>query len=190
MIHHYHFPKSLATACGSPCYAAPELVMRRDGYQGMPVDVWSCGVILYAMLMGYLPFETEASKFYGKPDQSMMAMLTWIITSVTPMQHFDCPNPFPFQEKGRIYEEDVASSSFVSHHHSSDQSTSMVSFCHIINTYLMATTHESVYFRTEVMFGWIIREGVIACTGIGKFLARPWYLSNLFLHSSTFQQEL
>jgi serine/threonine protein kinase len=49
----------LKTACGSPCYAAPEMLTRetRQGYEGHPVDVWSLGVTLFAMLCGYLPFE-------------------------------------------------------------------------------------------------------------------------------------
>jgi protein-serine/threonine kinase len=36
----------MQTSCGSPCYAAPELVVSDSLYTGRKVDVWSCGVIL------------------------------------------------------------------------------------------------------------------------------------------------
>ena len=36
----------MQTSCGSPCYAAPELVVTDGLYAGRKVDVWSCGVIL------------------------------------------------------------------------------------------------------------------------------------------------
>lgn len=49
----------LETSCGSPHYASPEIVMGKN-YHGSPSDVWSCGVILFALLTGYLPFDDKS----------------------------------------------------------------------------------------------------------------------------------
>ena len=56
----------LSTACGSPCYAAPEMLSGKK-YSGLNIDIWSSGIVLYAMLCGYLPFEdNENPKLYKK----------------------------------------------------------------------------------------------------------------------------
>lgn len=56
----------LKTPCGSPCYAAPEMILGRK-YGGSHIDIWSCGITLFAMVCGYLPFEDKNNdKLYKK----------------------------------------------------------------------------------------------------------------------------
>lgn len=56
----------LFSECGSPCYAAPEMILGK-AYDGRKTDAWSCGIILFAMLCGFLPFENEdVSVLYKK----------------------------------------------------------------------------------------------------------------------------
>ena len=51
----------LSTKCGSPSYAVPE-ILKRTKYDGFKSDIWCCGIILFAMLSGYLPFEGADNK--------------------------------------------------------------------------------------------------------------------------------
>ena len=48
----------LRTSCGSPHYASPE-ICNGEAYNGAAADIWSCGVILFALLAGRLPFDDD-----------------------------------------------------------------------------------------------------------------------------------
>lgn len=62
----YEIGATLKTACGSPCYAAPEMIAGKR-YHGLKTDIWSSGVVFYAMVCGYLPFEDpKTSNLYKK----------------------------------------------------------------------------------------------------------------------------
>jgi 5'-AMP-activated protein kinase catalytic alpha subunit len=69
----------LHTTCGTPAYVAPE-VIKRKGYDGSKADIWSCGVVLFVLLAGYVPFN----------DSNLMDMYRKISNA-----DFKCPNWFP-----------------------------------------------------------------------------------------------
>ncbi|KAL1372847.1 hypothetical protein HN51_002913 [Arachis hypogaea] len=77
----------LHTTCGTPAYVAPE-VIRKKGYDGAKADIWSCGVILYVLLAGYLPFR----------DKNLIEMYRKIAKA-----DFKCPQWFPVDAKRLLY---------------------------------------------------------------------------------------
>ncbi|CAH9078323.1 unnamed protein product [Cuscuta europaea] len=77
----------LKTTCGTPNYVAPEVLSHR-GYNGALADVWSCGVILYVLIAGYLPFDdVDLTTLYGKIERA----------------EFSCPSWFPVGAKSLIH---------------------------------------------------------------------------------------
>ncbi|XP_050392898.1 maternal embryonic leucine zipper kinase [Patella vulgata] len=68
----------LFTCCGSPAYAAPELISGKQ-YLGAEADLWSMGVLLYALLCGYLPFDDEKiPSLYRKIQSGKYEVPDWL----------------------------------------------------------------------------------------------------------------
>lgn len=70
----------LSTRCGSPDYAAPEIVKNLD-FDGRISDVWSLGVVIYGLLVGSLPFTPHQNKVTNRNRQLcyniVSAEITW-----------------------------------------------------------------------------------------------------------------
>eukprot|EP00425_Heterocapsa_triquetra_P034187 CAMPEP_0195099418 /NCGR_PEP_ID=MMETSP0448-20130528/58269_1 /TAXON_ID=66468 /ORGANISM="Heterocapsa triquestra, Strain CCMP 448" /LENGTH=264 /DNA_ID=CAMNT_0040134303 /DNA_START=39 /DNA_END=829 /DNA_ORIENTATION=+ len=78
----YQDGQLLQTACGSPCYAAPEMIAGLKYVPSM-VDIWSCGVILFALVCGYLPFEDQNhAELYKKILAAEYEMPTFVSKEV------------------------------------------------------------------------------------------------------------
>ncbi|KAK7284024.1 hypothetical protein RIF29_13775 [Crotalaria pallida] len=71
----------LHTTCGTPNYVAPEVIQDK-GYDGAKADLWSCGVILYVLMAGYLPFEdSNLISLYKKIFKANFTCPPWFSTS-------------------------------------------------------------------------------------------------------------
>ncbi|XP_039118342.1 CBL-interacting serine/threonine-protein kinase 21-like isoform X2 [Dioscorea cayenensis subsp. rotundata] len=67
----------LSTACGSPSYVAPEVITKKN-YKGAAADVWSCGVVLFELLAGHLPFEDGSlTNLYRKITRAEYTCPSW-----------------------------------------------------------------------------------------------------------------
>ncbi|KAL6974199.1 Son of sevenless 2, variant 2 [Sarracenia purpurea var. burkii] len=77
----------LHTTCGTPNYVAPEVLSNR-GYDGAAADVWSCGVILYVLMAGYLPFEeTDLPTLYKKVNAAEFSCPFWFSAEAKMLIH-------------------------------------------------------------------------------------------------------
>ncbi|EPS70454.1 hypothetical protein M569_04293, partial [Genlisea aurea] len=84
----------LHTTCGTPNYVAPE-VINNKGYDGAKADIWSCGVILYVIMAGYLPFEeSNLMALYKKIFKADFTCPAWFSSSARKLiQRILDPNP-------------------------------------------------------------------------------------------------
>ena len=98
----------LYTPCGSPCYASPEMVTG-NSYNGIMIDVWSTGIILFAMLCGYLPFEDKNNeKLFKKIAECKIEYPEYISEEARDlMKQIIVPNP-----KERITINDIKKHNF------------------------------------------------------------------------------
>ena len=58
LSNYFNGEKNLETPCGSPSYASPEII-KGEAYNGFSIDIWASGIIMFAMLCGYLPFDDD-----------------------------------------------------------------------------------------------------------------------------------
>ncbi|PQQ21734.1 CBL-interacting serine/threonine-protein kinase 9 isoform X1 [Prunus yedoensis var. nudiflora] len=84
----------LHTACGTPNYVAPE-VLNNKGYDGTSSDIWSCGVILFVLMAGYLPFdEPNLIALYRKICKAEFSCPSWFSSGAKKLiQRILDPNP-------------------------------------------------------------------------------------------------
>ena len=100
----------LSTSCGSPNYAAPEVISGRL-YAGPEVDVWSSGVILYALLCGRLPFDDENIP-------SLFRKIKSIRWTLIPPRWFVPSSEFPLERSPRTHSGGADERPHQAYHHS------------------------------------------------------------------------
>ena len=151
----------LETPCGSPCYASPEMLSGQS-YNGFKIDIWASGIILFAMLCGFLPFDhkdndklflkiLECKIQYPKNLSKMAKDLLKKILVPDPNKRITIPEikKHPFYLKGKEIFESNFTIYQVSQDESSDSndSSSSIEYNTLDNNYIL---YEKNY-KSEIM---------------------------------------
>ncbi|KAH7428722.1 hypothetical protein KP509_09G014400 [Ceratopteris richardii] len=82
LVHQQRGDRILHSACGTPNYVAPEVAFHK-GYNGAKADIWSCGIILFVMMAGYLPFDdSNLIHLYRKMQRAKLNFPPWFSPEV------------------------------------------------------------------------------------------------------------
>lgn len=150
----------LETPCGSPCYASPEMLSGQN-YDGFKIDIWASGIILFAMLCGFLPFDhkdndklflkiLECKIQYPKNLSKMAKDLLKKILVPDPRKRITIPEikKHPFYLKGKEIFESNFTIYQVSQDESSDSSdSSSLEYNTLDNNYILCEKN----IKSEIM---------------------------------------
>ena len=151
----------LETPCGSPCSASPEM-LSGESYNGFKIDIWASGIILFAMLCGFLPFDhkdndklflkiLECKIQYPKSLSKMAKDLLKKILVPDPNKRISIPEikKHPFYLKGK----EIFESNFTIYQVSRDVSTdsnessSSIEYNTLDNNYILCEKN----YKSEIM---------------------------------------
>nr|XP_033812667.1 maternal embryonic leucine zipper kinase isoform X2 [Geotrypetes seraphini] len=119
----------LMTCCGSPAYAAPELIQGK-AYIGSEADIWSMGVLMYALLCGYLPFDDDnVMLLYRKimVDPKKRITIKHLLNHQWLLQGYKCPVEWQSKYPLGYIDEDCITELSVFHKQSKQSMTNLVS---------------------------------------------------------------
>ncbi|XP_021892644.1 CBL-interacting serine/threonine-protein kinase 3 isoform X2 [Carica papaya] len=107
----------LHTTCGTPNYVAPEVLNDR-GYDGATADLWSCGVILFVLLAGYLPFDdSNLMNLYKKISAAEFTCPPWLSFSAMKLiTRILDPNPMSETEETNLDDVEAVFKDSEEHH--------------------------------------------------------------------------
>ncbi|CAA7409881.1 unnamed protein product [Spirodela intermedia] len=124
----------LHTTCGTPNYVAPE-VLGHQGYDGSAADIWSCGVILYVLMAGYLPFdECDLPTLLRKTNAAEFSCPSWFSPGAESLIHriLD-PNPKTRIRIEEIRNDDWFKKTYVPIPHCEEEEVSLDSVCAVFD---------------------------------------------------------
>ncbi|KAK6158942.1 hypothetical protein DH2020_006256 [Rehmannia glutinosa] len=145
----------LHTACGTPNYVAPE-VLTDKGYDGTSSDVWSCGVILFVLMAGYLPFdEPNLMALYRRIQRADFSFPSWFSSSAKKLiKRILDPNPLTRMTIPEILENDWFKKDYKTPHFEQEESVSLDDVDAVFNdsdvSYLNAQNSVSVFATTAL----------------------------------------